>query len=119
MLSAVLVAAGVPADRMVEESSSKTTWDQARLIPSMLRDRGVDRFVLVTSPVHMRRSLALFRAHGIDAVPSVSPMRSEHLPPPSLIVPNEASLAMSGEALYDYAAWIYYWWNGWLKPEKV
>ena len=119
MLSAVLVAAGVPADRVIEESSSKTTRDQARLIPAMLRDRGIDRFVLVTSPVHMGRSLALFRAQGIEPIPSVSPMRSEHLPPPSLIIPDGGSLIISDEALYDYMAWIYYWWKGWLTPHKA
>ena len=118
MLSAVLVAAGVPADRVIEESSSKTTRDQARLIPAILRDRGIGRFVLVTSPVHMGRSLALFRAQGIEPIPSVSPMRSEHLPPPSLIVPDTAPLIMSDEALYDYMAWIYYWWKGWLHAPK-
>jgi uncharacterized SAM-binding protein YcdF (DUF218 family) len=119
MLSAVLVAAGVPADRVIEESSSKTTRDQARLIPEILRDRGIARFVLVTSPVHMGRSLALFRAQGIEPVPSVSPLRSEHLPPPSLIVPDGGSLLISDEALYDYLAWIYYWWKGWLSPAKT
>jgi uncharacterized SAM-binding protein YcdF (DUF218 family) len=116
MLSAVLIAAGVPADRVIEESTSKTTRDQARLIPVLLRARGIDRFVLVTSPVHMGRSLALFHAQGIEPVPSVSPLRSEHLPPPSLIVPDGGSLLISDEALYDYLAWIYYWWKGWLSP---
>jgi uncharacterized SAM-binding protein YcdF (DUF218 family) len=118
MLSAVLVAAGVPADRVVEESASKNTRDQARLIPAMLRARGIDRFVLVTSPVHMRRSLALFHAQGVEPVPSVSLMRSEHLPPASRIVPDAGALIASDEALYDYLAWVYYWWKGWLKPAK-
>jgi len=65
--------------------------------------------------VHMSRSLALFRAQGIDPVPSVSPMRSEHLPAASFIVPEQSTLAVSDEALYDYMAWIYYWWKGWLR----
>jgi len=115
MLAAVLVAAGVPADRIVEESSSQTTRDQALLIPVMLRERGIGQFVLVTSPVHMGRSLALFRAQGIYPVPSASPMRSEHLPPRSPIIPDVGSLVISDEALYDYTAWIYYWWKGWLR----
>ena len=116
MLAAALVAAGVPPDRIVEESTSKTTRDQARLIPAILKARGIDRFVLVTSPVHMGRSLALFRAQGVEPVPSAAPMRSEHLPPPSWILPSVGSLIVSDEALYDYAAWIYYWWKGWLRP---
>ena len=52
----------------------------------------------------MGRSLALFRAQGIDPIPSVSAMRSEHLPPPSLIVPSAGPLIISDEALYDYMA---------------
>jgi uncharacterized SAM-binding protein YcdF (DUF218 family) len=118
MLAAALVAAGVPPDRIVEESTSKTTRDQARLIPAILKARGIDRFVLVTSPVHMGRSLALFRAQGVEPVPSAAPMRSEHLPPPSWILPSVGSLIVSDEALYDYAAWMYYWWKGWLRPAK-
>ena len=118
MLSAALVAAGVPADRVVEESTSKNTRDQVRLIPAILRARGIDRFVLVTSPVHMGRSLALFHAQGIDPVSSVSLMRSEHLPQPSLLMPEGAALIVSDEALYDYMAWVYYWWKGWLSPAK-
>jgi uncharacterized SAM-binding protein YcdF (DUF218 family) len=66
----------------------------------------------------MGRSLALFRSQGIEPIPSVSLMRSEHLPPPSLIVPDTTPLIMSDEALYDYMAWIYYWWKGWLRVPK-
>jgi len=118
MLAAVLVAAGVPADRIVEESSSKNTRDQARMIPAILHERGIGQFVLVTSPVHMGRSLALFRAQGVDPVPSASAMRSEHLPKQSPIAPSVGSLIVSDEALYDYMAWIYYWWKGWLRAPK-
>jgi hypothetical protein len=42
-------------------------------------------------------------------------MRSEHLPPPSPLIPDAASLIVSDEALYDYLAWIYYWSKGWLR----
>jgi len=115
MIAAILVAAGVPAERVVQESSSKTTLDQARIVPGLLRERGFGQFVLVTSPVHMGRSLALFRAQGIDPVPSASLMRSDHLPPPSRFVPEVESLIASDEALYDYVAWIYYWAKGWLR----
>ena len=115
MIADILIAAGVPADRVLQESSSKTTRDQARIVSGMLRERGFGQFVLVTSPVHMSRSLALFRVQGIDPVPSVSLMRSEHLPRPSPVLPDAASLIASDEALYDYLAWIYYWWKGWLR----
>ena len=79
----------------------------------MLASRGITRFVLVTSPTHMGRSLATFRAVGLDPVGSTSPTRSDEVPfwwP----VPERESLLVSDTAVYDYAAWLYYWSNGWL-----
>lgn len=119
MIRMLLIGSGVAADRIVEESDSKTTRDQARLIGDILRARGIGRFVLVTSPTHMGRSLAIFRAEGLDPVPSVSLMRSTHLPPPSWVVPSDESLSESDAAIYDYAAFAYYWWRGWLPQARA
>ena len=109
MMRGVLVAAGVPPDRILEESQSRTTVDEARILAPMLRARGATRFVLVTSPTHMRRSLAAFRHEGLDPVPSVAPTRSEHLDPPPLLMPSDAARYMSDAALYDYAGTVYNW----------
>jgi uncharacterized SAM-binding protein YcdF (DUF218 family) len=119
MLRVALVAAGVPADLIVEESISKSTREQAQLIPEVLRTPNVRRFVLVTSPAHMRRALALFRAEGLDPVPSVALLRSDDAPPLSLAMPGDAALRQSNEAFYEYAAWAYYLWKGWLKPRAI
>jgi uncharacterized SAM-binding protein YcdF (DUF218 family) len=119
MLRDALLRLGVPAAKIVEESGSRTTREQVRLIPAVLRVHGVQRFVLVTSPTHMRRAVALFRAAGVEPVPSVSLVRSEQIEPPSWVIPTEDSLSRSSEAVYEYAAWVYYWWNGWLKPSPV
>jgi uncharacterized SAM-binding protein YcdF (DUF218 family) len=116
MLRSALIGAGVAPDRILEESTSKNTRDQVRLIAAMLRARDIRQFVLVTSRPHMTRSLALFRAEGFDPLPSVSPIRSEHIPPTPLLLPDEGSLVVSDEALYDYVAWVYYWSRGWLTP---
>jgi uncharacterized SAM-binding protein YcdF (DUF218 family) len=116
LLRELVVKAGVPASCVVEESESKTTRDQARLIGPILRDRHSRRFVLVTSPVHMRRALAVFRAAGLDPVASMSPYRSEQLPEPWLLQPNDESFALSDAAVYEYAALVYYWLHGWMKP---
>ena len=63
----------------------------------------------------MRRALAVFRAAGFDPVPSVSLFRSEQLDSPPLFLPNDDSLFLSDQAVYDYAATMLYWWRGWLK----
>ena len=113
MLRELIVKVGVAPGAIVEESQSKSTRDQARLLGPVLRATNVTRFVLVTSPTHMRRSLAVFRAAGFDPVPSVAPIRSDGLPPPPWLLPNDESLLFSDEAVYDYAAWVYYWARGW------
>ena len=70
---------GVPADRIVLESGSVNTHDEAVLVAPMLRALHVDRLVVVTSDIHMRRSLATFRGAGLDPVPAIAsdPLNSE------------------------------------------
>ena len=113
MIRAALIQAGVPSETIVEESASRNTREQAREVAPMLRAKGVRQFVLITAPVHMRRSLGVFRLEGFDPVPSVSLTRSEHLSPPSWWLPNGGALLVSQEAIYDGAAMAYYWWRGW------
>src|SRR5437764_4914466 len=51
-LRRALVEVGIPADRILLESESKTTRDEAVIVKRMLAERGVTTFVLVTSPTH-------------------------------------------------------------------
>jgi len=117
MMRDALVKSGVTASAIVEESASRTTREQALAIGPVLRAHQVRQFVLVTSSTHMRRSLAVFRAAGFDPVPSAAPIRSERVRPPPLVLPNADSLWLSDDALYECAAWIYYWLRGWVKPQ--
>jgi len=110
LLREALVQAGVAPGDIVEESTSMTTRDQARLLAPTLRERGAKRFVLVTSPMHMRRALATFRREGLDPIPSVAPLQSDAAEPSWLLFPNDHSRYVSDLALYDYAAGVYYWW---------
>jgi uncharacterized SAM-binding protein YcdF (DUF218 family) len=113
MLRDVLIGAGVPADRILQDPDAKTTRDHPRTVGPIFERHHVSRFVLVTSPAHMRRALAVFRAAGFDPVPSVSLLRPENHPPPAWLVPTLESLYQSDQAIYEYAAWMYYRWNGW------
>jgi uncharacterized SAM-binding protein YcdF (DUF218 family) len=64
----VLLEAGVPEDRILLETASKTTLENAELSRPVLRDAGIRRAVLVTSSFHARRALATFqqRIPGIE-----------------------------------------------------
>jgi uncharacterized SAM-binding protein YcdF (DUF218 family) len=112
MLRETLMKAGVPEARIVEENGSRTTRDQARLVAAMLAREGTRKVVLVTSPTHLPRSMAVFRAAGLDPVPAAAPLVSDQMPPLSWVIPNYGALYLSDAAVYDYAATIYYWLTG-------
>ena len=116
VIADALVTLGVPRDHIFVESVSRTTLEQALIVTRLLKSRGMERFVLVTSPTHMRRSVAAFRAQHADVVPSVSALLPEHSRPPGLFVPNGESLELSDSAVYDYAGLVYYWGRGWFTP---
>ena len=114
-MAAALVTAGVPADHIVLDLDAKTTRDHPRTVRPFLDAHRIHQVVVVTSPTHMRRALAVFRAAGYDPVPSVSLLRSEQLEPPPFFLPNDDSLLLSNQALYEYGGWLYYWGRGWLR----
>jgi uncharacterized SAM-binding protein YcdF (DUF218 family) len=107
-----LAAAGVPAANIALDVTARDTYDHPRTIRPILEAHHVRQFVIVTSPMHMRRSLAVFRKAGFDPVGSVALLRSDHLEPPPLMLPNDDSLLLTNASIYDYFGWVYYWMRG-------
>jgi len=116
VLAEAMVRLGVPHDNIIVESSSQTTREQAILVTNLLRSRGIERFVLVTSPQHISRSVAVFRAQHADVVPSTAPLTPDHSRRPMLFMPSGEFLGVSDDAVYAYAAVAYYWARGWFRP---
>lgn len=112
-----LVDMGVPPDRIQLESLSGSTLEQAERLSKLLEAHEIDDFVLVTSPIHMRRALATLRAMGLDPVPSPSSQHSEgHIVERGSILPHPAALRASGAAIREGLAVLFYWLNGWTGP---
>jgi len=111
-----LVKAGVPAARIVLESGSRNTHEQAQLVAPLLKTNHWERFVLVTPAVQGPRAAAVFRREGVDPIPASAPFLSEgdrrHAPG---WIPNGSALRATERATYDYLAWAYYWMRGWLR----
>jgi uncharacterized SAM-binding protein YcdF (DUF218 family) len=63
---------GVPKERIKVEIHSDSTYQQALNLRALLKQAGIDRFVLVTSPTHMPRTLATFQAQNMTPIPSQS-----------------------------------------------
>jgi len=111
-LSEALGVAGGPAASSAIDVDARDTYDHPRTIRPILDAHHVRQFVIVTSPMHMRRALAVFRKAGFDPVGSVTLLRSDHREPPPWFVPTDDSLMLFDASIYDYAGWVYYWMRG-------
>ena len=112
-MQAMLVQSGVPAERIILESGSKNTYDQAVLIAPMLRARRPRATVLVTSAEHMRRAMGAFRAAGIEAIPAIAPDARFRIPLIDRVTPKSFALDFTGEVLHELVGIPYYWARGW------
>ena len=112
-LAAAAASLGVPPSRIILEDAALTTREEALAVKRILDERHITRFVLVTAPPHLRRSVATFRNAGMDPIPSPSlpgdPDRRRFA-----LAPDRDSLGLSDEALYEYVALGYYWASGWI-----
>jgi uncharacterized SAM-binding protein YcdF (DUF218 family) len=113
-MKAHLVELGVPADRVLIERDSRNTREEAVLVAKMLPGLNADHVVLVTSQVHMRRALGVFRAAGIDAIPAVA--REPYYSDWTLnFLPTEAGLRLTALSVHELAGLAYYWLRGWYR----
>lgn len=109
------VRVGIPASRIVLESRSHNTHDEALELKRMLAGRERTPFVLVTSVTHMRRSMAAFRAAGLNPVASPAPEESDAAFEDGRWLPSDTALDLSDNAFYEWLALAYYWQQGWLR----
>ena len=107
-----LVRLGVPPERILLESTSRNTYDEAVLIAPMLRSHAVQQLVLVTSDTHMRRALGAFRAAGWNAVPAIAPHPKAPLGWVWWMLPTVFGLELSSEVTHELLGIPYYWVRG-------
>jgi uncharacterized SAM-binding protein YcdF (DUF218 family) len=110
-----LMDLGVPEDRVLLESRSGTTYENALETRRLLATRGIKRVLLVTSALHMRRAAATFRAAGVDVVPAPTDYEVDADPERTLLdfIPAAEALADSSRALKEYLGLLAYRWRGW------
>ena len=65
----ILLSLGVPDDKIIAETASLNTGDNARKTAAILSRRGFARPILVTSAFHMERSVRQFEKAGVAVLP--------------------------------------------------
>jgi uncharacterized SAM-binding protein YcdF (DUF218 family) len=94
------------------ESQSRDTAEQARLLAPLLSR---DPFILVTSANHLRRSVALFRAQGLDPIPQPAGYLGRGRGPYGLgrFFPNAYGLVRTERAWHEYLGLAWLWLRDW------
>lgn len=114
LMTKLLVMLGVPGEQIILEDQSKTTWESAVNIKKLIAN---NQFILVTSAVHLPRSIISFTIQNLNPVPAPANFlygnyRKFQFPvdrPLNYYVPNIESYANSNIALYEYSGLLWYY----------
>jgi len=94
----VALGLGVPEGGIQLETRSLNTFQNAEYAAPILRAGGFDHVVLVTSALHMRRSLLYCSRFGIEAEPApIGPLAARRT-----LLPVGYNLALADFALHEY-----------------
>jgi len=103
-----LIIGGVPAERIVLDSNSTNTRIHAVNLVRMLRERAIEKFVLVTSPSHMRRAILAFQAEGSRPVASPCKSSLDHHGGWTAFWPSTNALEFTQATMHEYVGIMYY-----------
>lgn len=124
-MAAILEMIGVPSEAILKQPMSQNTYEDALFSAKLLKERGIQRVILVTSAMHMPRSVALFEKQGIQVIPaptdfavteaSWSKFSSANLAGQLVnLLPGTGNLSMTTNALKEYLGMLAYQLRGWL-----
>jgi uncharacterized SAM-binding protein YcdF (DUF218 family) len=116
---------GVPEEAMLLETESLNTYENAILSKPILQAQGADTVLLITSALHMPRSVAIFEKQGIPVIPAPTDYEflqadwqatgsEEWLFYAMNFMPDADSLELTTQTLKEYVGILVYGLRGWL-----
>ncbi len=123
-MAEILKTLGVPTTAILQDPTSLNTYQNAVNVRQIMKERGIRRVLLVTSAMHMPRSLRIFQRQGIEAIPaptdflvtqqeSEEPNSSPQATALSLL-PDVDRLEKTTRVLKEYIGMVIYRLRGWL-----
>ncbi|MBH8571502.1 YdcF family protein [Nostocaceae cyanobacterium CENA369] len=123
-MAQILTSIGVPSEALVQDPDSLNTYENAVNVKKIVETRGIRQVLLVTSAMHMPRSLKIFQRQGIDVIPaptdflvSQSDLQELSSTPKAAILnllPDSNNLQLFTNALKEYVGSFVYRLRGWL-----
>jgi uncharacterized SAM-binding protein YcdF (DUF218 family) len=112
----------VPGEAVVTEGASGNTHQHAQNLPLIFQERKIKRVLLVTSAMHMPRSMGVFRKQypGIEFIPAPTDFRvTDGIPRPwyheiTSLIPTPRHLLDFSDVMHEYLGMAYYKARGWM-----
>lgn len=122
-MAKLVEAMGVPARVILQDPTSLTTRENAVNVKKIMQDQGIQKILLVTSAIHMPRSMAIFKKLGVEAIatPTDFLVSNQELKEPQgtpqatilSLFPDSANLEQFTRALKEYVGLVIYQLRGW------
>ncbi len=124
-MASILTTIGIPEEALWLETTSQNTYENALYSTEILVENNIERILLVTSAMHMPRSVALFEKQGIEVIPvpvdfsiteddspqdSSSNLQSKIIK----IIPQASNLSLTTNAMKEYIGYFIYKLQDWL-----
>ena len=118
----LLVMVGVPRQAIVLETAAQNTHEHTVNLCPMFAERQIRRVLLVTSAIHMPRSLGAFQrgCPTVEYIPAPTDFRAtQSLGVPwyrhvAGVIPTQSSLIGFSDVTHEYIGMLYYRLRGWM-----
>ncbi len=118
-MASLLALMGIPQDRILLQGNSQNTFEDAQLTCKVIGENGFSRVLLVTSAMHMPRSMMMFEKAGCTVIPAptdytITEAAWQHLWHPNIeeffinLVPAYTNLSTLTKSLKEYFGILYY-----------
>ena len=122
-MAKIAMEMGVPNTAILQDTTSLNTYQNAVNVRQILASKNIRRILLVTSALHIPRSILIFQRQNIEVIPAptdflVSEQDFEELNTLQgmllNLLPDAANLQRTNQALKEYIGLIIYRLLGWL-----
>ena len=115
LLKKFLVELGVPERDVVVETESRNTHENAVNSALLLKERGWNSALLVTSGTHMKRAMGAFRQAGVNVIAAPTDTRAHGPLAQTLLdfLPDAEALASTTSVCREWLGLLYYRLRSW------
>lgn len=110
VMKVLAVSLGVPPEAVLPEELAANTRENVRLSAALLRTKGCDSALVVSSPYHMRRVSLVWRKEAPDIAVTWTPIPYSHF----FGNHSQVKLRHIQAIVHEYLGILYYWWKGWI-----